>query len=152
MAQKKPKVVIGVGNYLLEDEGVGIHAINYLQQFSWPDDVELIDAGLPGLSLIYMLEERELAIIIDCADFRGKPGEVLVVEPEKLKKESEDILSLHGTSLLGTLALAEETDVELGKIFIVCVQPKGMAMRMDLTDAVAHSLPDIKKEIEKLLY
>lgn len=151
MTKRNEIAVIGVGNYLMSDEGVGIHTIQYLQEFCWPENVELIDAGVPGASLLYMLENRKLSIIIDCADFKGKPGEVLVVDPEKLQKPDEEILSLHNSSLLGTLALAEGLEIELGPVMLICVQPKSLSFSHDLSEVVAHALPQIKEEIKKIL-
>ena len=148
---KKKVAIIGVGNALMGDEGVGIHAIKYLEQSDWPENVELIDAGVPGPSLLYMLEEHELSIIIDCGDFKGKPGEVLVVDQENLKKSGDDIISLHETSLLGNLALAEQLNMELGKVVLICIQPKTLEMSTDLSDEIAHSLPQIKYELLRII-
>lgn len=147
----KSTAIIGVGNYLMGDEGVGIHSINYLQQFDWPPEVELIDAGVPGPSLLFMIEDRKLSIIIDCADFNGKPGDIRVVNPDMLKKSEEEMISLHETNLLGTLALAEKADIHCGDIVIICVQPKHIKISGDMSDEVSHALPEIKKEILKLL-
>lgn len=149
--QKKKVAIIGIGNLLMGDEGVGIHAIRYLNEFDWPEDVELIDAGVPGPSLLYILEGRELSIIIDCADFGGKPGDILVVEPEKLKKPNEEVFSLHGTSLLGTLALAEKLDIDVGNVALICIQPKSLEMTDKLSPKVKNSLHDIKDKIKDLL-
>lgn len=143
----KSIAIIGVGNALMEDEGVGIHAIGYLQKFEWPDKVELIDAGVPGQSLLYMLEDYELSIIIDCGDFNGKPGDVLVVPQEKLKKQRNEVLSLHETSLLGTIALAEQLNMKIGKVILVCIQPKSLQIGDRLSDDVEASLELIKREI-----
>ena len=148
---KKPTAIIGVGNLLMGDEGVGIHAIKFLKESEWPEDVELIDAGVPGPSLLYMLEETELSIIIDCADFGGKPGDILVVEPEKLKKPNEEVFSLHGTSLLGTIALAEKLDINIGNVALICIQPKSIEMTDKLSLEVESSLQDIKKNIVNLV-
>lgn len=148
---KKPVAIIGVGNTLMGDEGVGVHAIKYLEQFDWPEDVELIDAGVPGPSLLYMIEDRKLSIIIDCADFKGNPGDTIVVEQESLEKSGEQLISLHGLGLLDSLALAKEADINIGKVVIICIQPKYVRMSYDLSDEVSHALPMIKKELEKLL-
>lgn len=149
--KQKPIAIIGVGNALMGDEGIGIHAISYLQQFEWPHETELIDAGVPGPSLLYLLEKRKLSIIIDCGDFGGQPGEVLVVPQERLKKAGDTPVSLHETSLLGTLALAEELEMEIGPVILICIQPKTLEMSTNISDEVSHSLPKIKSEILRIL-
>jgi len=147
---KKPVVIIGVGNLLMSDEGVGVHAIKYLEQFGWPDNVELIDAGVPGASLLHMIEDRKLSIIIDCGDFRGEPGEILVVDPKKLEKPSEEMVSLHGMSLLGTLALAEQTGISIKEVRLICVQPKQVEMGDQLSDPLQSALSGIKEAVDGL--
>lgn len=147
---KKAIAIIGVGNLLMGDEGVGIHAIRFLEKFSWPENVELIDAAVPGVALMHMMEERKLAIIIDCADFHGRPGDILAVNANKLKREKEEMISLHGASLLGTIALAEATGIELPEIFLVAVQPQRIEMTDRLSEEVEKALPKIKVEIKKI--
>ena len=148
---KQPIAIIGVGNLLMGDEGVGVHAIQYLEQFEWPSGVELIDAGVPGASLLHIIEDRKLSIIIDCGDFRGKPGEVLVADPKKLNKPSEDMVSLHGMSLLGTLALAEQTGISINDVRLICVQPESVEMGDILSASVQDALPEIHSNVQELL-
>lgn len=149
--KKNPTAIIGVGNLLMGDEGVGIHAIEYLNRSNWPEDVDLIDAGVPGLSLLHILEGRELSIVIDCADFKGRPGEILVTDTAKLKKPTEELISLHATSLLGTLSLAEKTGTNIGKVILICVQPKTLEMSTTLSPEVSTALPKIQQEVRSIL-
>lgn len=143
--------IIGVGNLLMGDEGAGVHAINYLQQFEWPKNVELIDAGVPGAKLLHLIEGRDLSIIIDCADFKGSPGDVIAIDYNKIKKRDHTTISLHRQSLDGTLLLAEKTGIKTGKIILICVQPESMMMTDKLTPPVENTLPKIKKLVEKLI-
>ena len=143
----KQIAIIGVGNLLMGDEGVGIHAIKHLRQFEWPENVELIDAGVPGAALLHILEKYDLNIIIDCADFGKEPGEILEVDVRHLKKPDEDVISLHGTSLLGTISLAEQLNIKTGKIILICVQPQTIEMTGELSDTVQSSLPKIMKAV-----
>jgi len=148
--KKQPIAIIGVGNLLMSDEGVGIHAIQYLEQFGWPENVELIDAGVPGASLLHIIEDRKLSIIIDCGDFGGQPGEILVVDPKKLNKPSEEMVSLHGMSLLGTLALAEQTGISIKEVRLICIQPKQVDMGDQLSEPLQSALSGIKKAVDGL--
>jgi hydrogenase maturation protease len=134
------------------DEGVGVHAIRYLEKSSWPENIELIDAGVPGASLMYLLENRELSIIIDCGDFGAKPGEILVVDAEKLKKPGDEPISLHGTSLLGTLALAKSLDIKLSRVILICIQPKKIEMSEKLSEEVKEALPKVKDQVTNIAY
>ena len=150
MKNKKNIAIIGVGNLLMGDEGVGIHAIKAIGKEKWPNNVEIIDAGVPGASLLHWIENRDLTIIIDCADFKGKPGDVIVVDVDKLKKPDEEIISLHGTSLLGTLKLAEISGTKTGKIILIAVQPQEIKMSDKLSEKVKSALPKIIEIVRKL--
>lgn len=151
LTAKKPIAVIGIGNTLMADEGIGPHAIKYLEQFDWSDDVEFIDAAVAGPSLIHMIEERKVSIIIDCANWGGAAGDVIMVRPDQIKRKEDDLFSLHGTTLMETLLLAESTGIKISSVFIICVQPKKIDMSMDLSDEVAGSLPRIRQELNKIL-
>lgn len=143
----KKIAIIGVGNYLMSDEGVGVHAIKYLEQFKWPEGVELIDMGVPGASLIYELEKWPTSVIIDCADFKAKPGEIIFINSKKLAKENEEMISLHNASLMGTIALAEKLNIKIGEVYLLGIQPQSLSYGMTLSKPVEQSLSEIKSTI-----
>ncbi len=148
---RKPIVIIGVGNLLMTDEGVGCQAISYLEGLSLPANVELIDAASGGLPLMYVLENRTCAIIIDCADFGGEVGSVILIDPEKLEHEENKMISLHGSELLQTLRLAKTACKYPEKIYIIGVQPEKICQGMKLTDKVQDALPKIHGLINEIL-
>ena len=77
--------VIGVGNPLVADEGVGIAVIEELGKRDLPDSVELVDAGSAGMSLLHIIKDYDAVIIIDAADFGGEPGEVRTFTPDEVR-------------------------------------------------------------------
>jgi hydrogenase maturation protease len=141
--------VIGVGNRLMGDEGVGVHAVEYLRN---PPPLkkgcDLLDAGTGGMALFHLLERYERVIIIDAADFGGRPGEVrtLVITPRNDMQFAPDStqVSLHGTSLAGILQLAERLGAKMPHITIVAVQPEYIGYSMELS-------PTVKKALEKIV-
>lgn len=147
---RKSVAIIGVGNYLRSDEGVGIHAAASLEALKWPPDVELIDAGTPGVALLHMIDGRDLAIIIDCADFGGKPGEILTFDPDELRRDENAEVSLHATDLLSALHLARSAGSCPKRTVIVGIQPKSIDMGTKLSPEVSAALPllpDLIREI-----
>lgn len=148
---RKPIAIIGVGNLLMTDEGVGCQAISYLEKQNLPTDVELIDAASGGLPLMYMLEDRKKVIIIDCADFEGEVGSVILIDPEKLEHKENKMISLHGTELLQTLKLAKSACKYPEVIHIIGVQPEKIVQGMKLTSKVQDALPDIHRLVITLL-
>jgi len=149
----KPIVIIGVGNYLMGDEGVGIHATQHLRTVALPENVDVIDAGVPSLALLHMIEGRRLTIVIDCADFGGAPGEIKAFTPDKIKRSrAEPQASLHAADLLTTLDIAAQTGLPIPPLWIVGIQPAHIAMTMELSEearAALEKLPDMVRELIK---
>ena len=73
--------VLGIGNLLLCDDGVGVHAINKLRdEYEFPEHVKLIDGGTKGLDLLPLFENQDKVLIIDAANFKKEPGTIDTVE------------------------------------------------------------------------
>lgn len=151
MKKLKNTAIIGIGNYLMGDEGAGIHAIARLRGCEWPANVELIDGGTAGVSLIHLIAERELAIIIDCADFGGEAGEVRVFDPDDLKRGDKREAGLHATDLLTVLELARATGNYPKRVVIVGIQPGKIEMGIKLSWKIETALDGIEKLIRSEL-
>lgn len=148
----KPIAIIGLGNYLMGDEGVGIHATKKLREMDWPGDVDIIDAGVPSLALLHMMEGRKLVIVIDCADFGGKPGEVKSFNPDQIKRPAPDKkVSLHAADLLTTFDIAANAGLPLPPIWIIGIQPTRVEMTMELSEETQKALDEIPAVVTKLI-
>lgn len=144
---KSAIAIIGVGNYLMGDEGVGIHAIEELRSLEWPDNVEIIDGGTPGVGLLHLIDGRDIAIIVDCADFGGVPGEIKIFDPDSLKQDARAESGLHATDLLTALELAKKTVKYPKKVRIIGIQPKTIEMRNTLSEEVKSSLKKLPRMV-----
>jgi len=134
--------VIGVGNLLLGDEGVGVHAIRALEQAGVPPRVELIDGGTAGLGLIEYLEDIDKVIFIDAADMGQSPGTFRRFQPDEVRALSaERGLSLHETGLFNVLGLARQTGAWPPELVIFGVQPATMGHTVELSAACSAVLP-----------
>lgn len=145
----KSIAIIGIGNYLMGDEGVGIHAIEACRQKNWPPGVEIIDGGTSGVSLLHMIRDRDLAVFIDCADFGGSPGELRVFEPKELKRRPTFEISLHATDLLTSLDLARDTGNYPRSAVIIGIQPSAIRISTELSFEVSASLGSIISTVER---
>lgn len=154
--------IIGVGNKLMGDEGVGAHAVEYLRglpPLSSPltkggmnNAIDLLDGGTGGMALFHMLEGYDRAIIIDAADFGAAPGGVKAFELSDINLAPDPAqVSLHGTSLAGILALAEKLGQKMPKITILAVQPHTISPSMELSPVCRAALPEIANKIISVL-
>lgn len=134
------------------DEGVGIHATKMLRAQEWPENIDIIDAGVPSLALLHMMEGRELVIVIDCADFGGQPGDIKSFTPDQVKLQDADRqASLHGSDLMTTFDIAAQAGLPIPPVWIVGIQPARVEMTMELSPAAQAALNDLPRVIRDLI-
>lgn len=114
MKQEKQKIkVLGAGNYLMADDGVGIHILEKLEQSVIPD-VELENAGVGGLSILDLIEDADDVIIVDAVrGGGGVPGSIYKFTDKDLPPAQLFMMSLHDLNLVDTLALGHQIQPEL---------------------------------------
>ena len=154
-AQRQGKtLILGVGNLLLQDEGVGVHAIQALAKLAWPEQVNLQEGATAGLDLLYLVEGYARLIVIDAVRAGGKPGTLYRFTPADVIAQRPALTSLHQVGLLDALALARELGQAPAQVVIIGVEPKSMAWGMELSPEVQAALPQIiervREEIGKL--
>ena len=100
----RPIVVIGIGNLLMGDDGIGPCVVQTLSTLALPPNVEVIDGGLGGLSILDWLDGREQAIIVDAARMHRPPGTVVRFQPSDIQqsagKEQSEALVHHQARVL----------------------------------------------------
>ncbi len=139
-------IVIGVGNLLLTDEGVGVHAIRELQKEKIPPGVELIDGGVAGIGLIDLFQGAEKLILIDAAEMALPPGTAVRFTPEEIRSRADaepPRFSSHEVGLLEVLELVGALGQCPPEVVIIGIQPKEIAWGTDLTPDVNASLPRV---------
>lgn len=137
-------VVLGVGNTLLRDEGIGIHVVEQLRR-AHPDlaNVEFLDGGTLSFTLAGPLAEAEQLIIIDAAELQAPPGTVTLFENEVM----DDYLShgkrrsVHEVSLLDLLAIARLTDTLPARRALIGIQPRTVEWGESPSAEVAAAIP-----------
>lgn len=144
--------VFGIGNILLSDDGVGVHAVNKLKsEYEFPPGVELIDGGTKGLDLLPLFENREKVLIIDAANFRKEPGTIDIVEGDKIPAFLSSKLSVHQIGLPDMLFAARLMEIMPGEICLVGIQPLSMETATGMSDVVTNKMGMlIDKALEKL--
>ena len=143
-------LVLGIGNYLMGDEGVGVHVVQALSKEKLPDFVDVMDGGTGSFDLMPILAQYPLVIFIDATmDFRP-PGTIDVIYPQ-FAAEFPTVLSAHDVGLKDMID-ALEFKGELPKIILVTVSIKGMIpMRITLTDDVQKSVPEVVARIKEIV-
>lgn len=137
----KRTLILGLGNPLQGDDGMGCRIAETLQRQTLPDDVEVIDGGTPGIGLLNLFEGRQCVIIVDAAEMGMNAGEYRRFEPHEIVLTgSNQRFSLHRTGVIDALALARALNIALPKIVFFGVQPARVEWRETLSPAVQAAL------------
>lgn len=147
------KLVVGIGNLILKDEGVGVHVIKALEGCPLPPDVELVDGGTAGYDLLPFLTGAEKIIIVDALLGGGPPGSVYLLTPEECWTQQKNAtISLHDLGILPVLWDLALLEGKLPPCLIIGVEPEEYEeLGLELTPAVAASIPKIIELIKKEL-
>ncbi|MFZ5485198.1 MAG: HyaD/HybD family hydrogenase maturation endopeptidase [Pseudomonadota bacterium] len=137
-------VVLGVGNILLTDEGVGVRAIEQLaERYQIPPEVELLDGGTSAMELLDDLANCDLLIIADCVRAGKAPGTLLRLQDEEIPALFRTKLSPHQVGLPDVLATLVITHEAPTHTVLFGVEPESLATHMGLTPTVAATLPHL---------
>ena len=144
----KRVLILGLGNPLMGDEGIGVRVVEELKGLALPDGVTVVEGGTAGLGLIGLMEGYQRVIIVDAADMGHPPGRVVRFTPSEAQfKTAEAPLSLHQIGLGEVLALADALEVIPAEWVIVGVQPSRVEGRAGLSPEVEGAIPQIIKII-----
>ena len=150
---KKDIIVLGLGNPLMSDEGIGGFLVGQLEKRT--DEfaqAEFIDAGTGGMNLLYHLEDRKKVVIIDCAFMDAEPGTMKRFGPDEVvsvKKLAH--LSLHEVDILKVIELAKRLGQCPEEIVIFGIEPESIEQKMELTKILADKIDDYIETIVREL-
>lgn len=137
-------VVLGVGNILLTDEGVGVRVVERLQAgYRLPPEVELIDGGTCGMEMLEQLENLDALIVVDCVRCGRPPATPVLLKGEDVPVFFKTKLSPHQVGLSDVLASLEFTGRAPKRTAIVGMQPVSMALGMELSPEVETRMPEL---------
>ena len=133
-------LIVGIGNLLCRDEGIGVHVIQEMEKIKLPDHIDLLDMGTSTMDLISHLEGVKKLIVIDAMRAGGKPGTIYKCKPEDLIPKGEQSVSLHDIGVIETLTMAKKMGMAIETV-IIGVEPETMDWGMELTEAVKNKIP-----------
>lgn len=135
--------VIGLGSPLMGDDGFGLAVLAQLRDEWTLDGVELADGGTWGLSLLPLLEDAQRVVLLDAIEAGAAPGEVVVLERERLPIYLTRKLSPHQVDMRDVLALAAWRGTLPAETVAIGVQPLVVELRCELSPVVASAIDDV---------
>jgi hydrogenase maturation protease len=135
-------VVLGIGNTLMQDDGIGVRAVRALAEaYEFPTRVRLVEGGTAGLRLLSELEGVEHLLIIDAVSGKEQPGSIYRLTPKDLPKRRGSSLSAHEVGMAELLSTAELIG-KRPRTRILGVQPmEAGAVGLELTPPLQKALP-----------
>ena len=143
-------LVLGIGNLLMGDEGVGVHAIRALEKEQLPDGVEMLDGGTGGFHLLSCLTDYACVIVIDATMDGREPGTVGITRPRFLSDYPRSL----GAHDIGLRDLIESAAL-LGPLPVVYLITVSIAdlrcLSTELTPTVQQALPGVVHSVHRIL-
>jgi hydrogenase maturation protease len=135
-------LILGFGNILLQDEGLGVRALELLRRhYQLPSEVELCDGGCLGLELLPHLEGVTRLLLVDAAEMRKEPGTIARLEGHEVGQRWSWKLSAHEIALADLLSAAALLAYRFDKIVLYAMQPASIVPGLELSPPVQAALP-----------
>ena len=140
--------LIGLGNILMRDEGIGVHVVNrFRERYSVPDSVEIVDGGTCGLDLMPVIEGRRKVLIVDAVNFEREPGYIGELVNDEIPARFSTKASLHHLGLMDVLSIVRLADAMPEEICIIGIQPKTMELGLDMTELMLDKIDVLVEKI-----
>jgi hydrogenase maturation protease len=135
---RKKIIVLGLGNPLMSDEGIGGFVVErLLEKAAEFEDVDFLDAGVGGISLLHLMADREKVILIDCAYMESEPGTIKRFTPQEVASVKQMAhLSLHEIDILGVIEMARQLGQCPDEIMIFGIEPEVIEQKQLLSDTL----------------
>jgi hydrogenase maturation protease len=135
-------VVLGIGNLLNSDEGIGVHAVQAMQRIP-RERVRLLDGGTLGLNLLPIVEDATHLLLLDAVDAGQPPGTIIELDRDAIPLYTGIKLSQHQVTFQEVLGLALVRDRLPDNLFLIGMQPDSLAIGVGLSSLAASHLPDM---------
>jgi hydrogenase maturation protease len=141
-------LVLGVGNLLLSDEGVGLRVVERLvTTYQMPEEVLTLDGGTLGLDLLYYLDGVENLLIIDAVEMDQEPGTLVRLEGDQVPSFLSVKMSPHQIGIPDMLFAAQLRDLYPRNVVLWGVQPGSLQVGLDLSPQVAAQVSVLVKNV-----
>jgi hydrogenase maturation protease len=143
--------VIGLGNPLRRDDGIGILLLEKLIQKknNFTKNIEFIDGGTGGISLIYLFAKFDIVFLIDAVDFNAEPGDFKFFKiDEKVTSDKKVNFTTHEDNILNVLELAWKIG-EKPEVYIFAIQPKKTDFKNKLTKEIENKTDLLLSKLEE---
>lgn len=141
-------VILGVGNTIRADEGIGVHVVEALERdYGLPEGVVAIDGGTSSMEMLEDLSDLDFLLVIDAVNDGKSPGSLVRLEGEQVPVFFRRNLSPHGIGLSDVLASLEFMGKSPKETLVLGLQPVSMALSTELTAEASARVPELVVQI-----
>ena len=143
-AMGRSVLILGLGNILLQDEGVGVRAVEQLQrQYQIAGAVEVLDGGTAGMSLLEHIRNRDHLIVVDAVKTGQAPGTVITLSGDEVPAFFQSRVSPHQMGLADMLAVLELMGEKPAEVTVIGVEPRDLDIGLELSDLVSTRVDEL---------
>lgn len=137
-------LILGVGNLLLSDDGVGVRVVERLERArALPEGVQTLDGGTCGLDLMQYLEGVDQLVVVDAANFGQPPGTIQRLEGDAVPAFLAQKVSPHEINLPELLFSAKLVGIYPSRVVVLGIQPESLEVGLELSPAVAARVDEL---------
>lgn len=145
-------LLLGIGNTLMQDEGVGVHVVNGLEaKYEFRPAINIVDGGTAGMELMGQIRDATKVIIVDAVNFDEPPGTIGSIENDDILRRLKSKMSMHHLGITDVLSTIKLVGDEPEEIFLLGIQPEKIELDMEMTDTVRERIPRMEEVVLKKL-
>lgn len=142
-------LILGMGNPLMSDDGLGVSVAEALKQKQWPPEVLVLEIGTSAMYYLEEISRSRHLIAVDAVRAGGKPGSIYRLTAENILCSPDSCRDVHNLSLPGVIGLARETKGFPANFIVYGVEPLNLSFGCQFSPEVKKALPKVIKEVEK---
>lgn len=145
-------VVLGVGNILLTDEGLGVHVVEVLKaNYTFIPQISLIDGGTMGMELLTYMRGMKKILLIDAVNGGEAPGTIYEFPHRELEQYFTDHISVHEVGMQDILRIRAIQENPLEDAIVIGVEPESLDVGFEPSAPVQKALPEVKERVLRVL-
>lgn len=146
-AHRAQTLILGLGNPMRGDDGFGLRVLEELEKLAFPSGTQLLDAGTAGLEIVLELMDRESVLVVDTAQFGGRPGEVRRFDLRRCELPRVEWRAGHAHGLAAAVELSKALGVCPCYVDLYAVEPSDTSELNRLSSDVERAIPIVVSRV-----
>jgi len=130
-------IIIGIGNVLQKDDGLGVYAATYLNEnYTFDANIQIINGGVEGIHLLNVLEENDHIVILDCLQLDDAPASIYAIPAQEISGYGLNNGGAHEIGILQCMDMMELQGKEVPEAIVIGIVPAEVTFAFGLSDEI----------------